>query len=304
MIWFVPHTDIDKVKWDLCISESEHGRIFAYSWFLDIMCPGWHGLIDGDYNEVFPLTQNSKFGYSYLYQPFFTQQLGLFSRSKPDRKKVTSFLKTIPAKYKFIDINLNSSNEVSPGQFEIFSNKTFEVDLSGEYELLYSNYTENAKRNIKKGGDQHVVVSIEENLDDLISMFRSNQGIQYSRIKSIHYSQLKSVMQEGIKQQVAETYIARTSNGLICAGAYFIHSNNRFIFLFSGNTPESRENGAVFLLIDQFIKDHSGSMDLLDFMGSNKESLARFYAGFGAKEVLYPRIRINRLPWYVKWMKS
>lgn len=303
MIRFVSHTEIDKEKWDRCISESEHGRIFAYSWFLDIMSPDWHGIIEDDYVGVFPLTHNSRFSYSYLYQPFFTQQLGVFSRSNPDPKKVNSFLESIPAKYRFIDINLNSSNDVSPDRFDLLRLKTFEVDLSCKYDVLFNNYSDNTKRNIRKASDQKVSVISEERLGDMIAMFRSNQGRLYPKIKPLHYERLKSVMVEGLRREIAKTYIARTASGIVCAGAYFIQSNSRFIFLFSGNIPESREIGAMFMLIDQFLKDHCGESYLLDFMGSNMENLARFYAGFGAKEVLYPRIIINRLPWFVKWIK-
>ena len=45
----------------------------------------------------------------------------------------------------------------------------------------------------------------------------------------------------------------------------------------------------------------AGSM--LDFEGSNDENLARFYMSFGSQEMKYATVRINRLPWYVKWLK-
>jgi hypothetical protein len=304
MIQHLQHTDIDKVKWDQCISESPYGRIFAYSWFLDIISPGWDGLIEGDYSSVFPLTHHSKYGFTYLYQPFFTQQLGLFSGKQPSAEHLNLFLEIILSDYRFIDINLNSFNLIATEHFEVYLNSTYEIRLSHEYPKLSSCYSENAKRNIKKAENRNVTISNENLTDEVISMFRANQGKLYPRIKDQHFSRLSSVMTEGINRAVGKTYIARDSSGMLCAGAYFIYSHNRYVFLFSGNIPESRDNGAMFLLIDQFIKDHAGQNDLLDFMGSNRESLARFYAGFGAKEVRYPRVKINRLPWWVKWMKK
>lgn len=57
MILFRSHSEIDKEKWDACIRESANGMIYGYSWYLDIVSPGWAGLIEDAYTAVFPLTQ-------------------------------------------------------------------------------------------------------------------------------------------------------------------------------------------------------------------------------------------------------
>jgi hypothetical protein len=59
---------------------------------------------------------------------------------------------------------------------------------------------------------------------------------------------------------------------------------------------EARENGAMFLLIDRFLSEHAGKSLKLDFEGGNDPNLGRFYKSFGAAEVPYPAIQINRLP--------
>jgi hypothetical protein len=51
----------------------------------------------------------------------------------------------------------------------------------------------------------------------------------------------------------------------------------------------------MFLLIDSFISGHSGKSYVLDFEGGNDPNLGRFYKSFGAAEVCYPALRINRL---------
>lgn len=304
MITFIPHQQIDKQKWDECIAGSPSGRIYAYSWFLDRICPGWNALVEDDYHAVFPLTWGRKFSISYLYQPFFCQQLGVFSRTPPGVEKVDAFLSAIPGTYRLIDICLNSSNNFGTNRFQSFTNKTYELNLSNQYEDLYRRYADNTRRNIKKAVTHNVTIIYENRLEELIAMFRSNQGKFYPKIKTIHYSRLKSIMLEGVKREKGITYLALDPDGVITAGAYFLHSNRRYVFLFSGNLPESRENGAMFQLVDRFIRDHAGEDNLLDFMGSNRESLARFYAGFGAGEVAYQGIISNRLPWLVRWVKG
>ncbi len=51
----------------------------------------------------------------------------------------------------------------------------------------------------------------------------------------------------------------------------------------------------MFLLIDEFIKDNSGTNLVLDFEGSNIEGVARFYSGFGSKPFNYTSIKLNKL---------
>lgn len=82
----------------------------------------------------------------------------------------------------------------------------------------------------------------------------------------------------------------------LCAGAFFILSNNKAIFLFSGLNEDGREAGAMPFLIDSFIREYSGRHLTFDFDGSNDPSLARFYKSFGSKECIYQRVVINRMP--------
>jgi hypothetical protein len=71
-----------------------------------------------------------------------------------------------------------------------------------------------------------------------------------------------------------------------------------------GNHPESRNSGASHFLIDAFIRDHAGRDMLLDFEGSDLKNLAYFYSSFGATHSPYPALKINRLPFFLRWMKE
>lgn len=78
-IRYLKHNEIDKIKWDHTIKNSFNHLPYAYSWYLDCVCPNWHALVTENYEFVFPITLRRKAGVKYLYQPYFTQQLGLFS---------------------------------------------------------------------------------------------------------------------------------------------------------------------------------------------------------------------------------
>ncbi|MCK4345205.1 MAG: hypothetical protein KAX05_07945 [Bacteroidales bacterium] len=303
MIRFLDHQDIDKGKWDQCIRQAPNGNVYAFSWYLDRVCKNWKALVKNDYETVFPLTHGKKYGIQYLYQPYFAQQLGVFSKGKINSSTVEQFLDIISARYKFFEIVLNVSNPVDLSKFEKNKNRTFELDLAGPYDDICNQYSENTKRNVTKALKNQIIIKKESNIEELIGLFRNNLGKKIKKIKTIHYNNLRSVMIEGLNRKLGEVYAAYGTNGKYCAGAYFLFSMDSFVFLFSASSPESRENGAMFLIIDNFIKAKAGSNYLIDFQGSNIESLARFYRGFGSKPMEYLSIRQNKLPWPVRVLK-
>ena len=104
---YLTNDQIDFDKWDKCIERSYNGIVYAYSWYLDIVSDKWDALVLGDYEVVMPLTWRKKYSITYLVQPVYSQQLGVFSTQKLNTTIVNQFLNSIPEKYKLIDIRLN-----------------------------------------------------------------------------------------------------------------------------------------------------------------------------------------------------
>ncbi len=305
MIQYLRHNEIDKSKWDHCISLSSQGLVYAYSWFLDIVSPDWEALIEDDYSSVFPLTHRRKAGINYLYQPYFTQQLGLFCRDNNySEKKLSDFISAIPEKFRLIEIQLNVSNKANAiDNFKLTERKTHHLDLSGSYETICKNYSENLRRNIKKSEKSELKVSLEISPEDLISLFRKNRGSSIENLKPEDYQTLLLLTKSAKTRNVLECRgIINASNDLI-AGALFLKSQHSYIFIFSAVNEEAREKGAMSVIIDSFIKDHSNENKYLDFEGSMDINLARFYKSFGSTEVVYLQLRKNNLPLFIRWLK-
>ena len=93
---------------------------------------------------------------------------------------------------------------------------------------------------------------------------------------------------------------AYTADNNFCAGIVFFKSHKKAVWLFSGATPEARENGAMAMLVDSFIRENASKEMVLDFEGSSDPNLARFYQGFGSEECVFLQIRKNRLPLILK----
>lgn len=304
MIQYLNHKSINKKKWDELISSSPQEIVYAYSWFLDCVCPDWEALVKDDYEAVIPLTQNKKASVSYLYQPFFTQQLGVFSKKEMDEKAVDEFLENIPDKFRFVEINLNTKNIFSSKDFKHEKKITHHLFLSKPHDKIQARYNENTKRNLKRAIKHELKISPSIKPVELINMFRKTQGKKISELKKQHYTLLENLMKKSLQLKRGKLVGTKDETGKWCAGCFFVYGKNSIINLFPASTDAAKQNGAMTFLIDSCLKENEMSGKNFDFEGSNISSIARFYKGFGAAEVNYFRIRRNQLPWLFKWLKK
>lgn len=298
------NNEIDRERWDECIRKSFNGIIYAYSWYLDQVAPQWEALVEGEYKSVMPLVTGKKIGIRYLFPPFFVQQLGVFSVNKLTADDVLQFLKAVPGEFRYWEINLNTFNKVVGTDFEYRPNLTHELDLIEPYESIRKNYSDNTKRNVKKGEQSGIALTVNPSKEEIITLFRTGRGRDVKALQEPQYDILRRLLQALDSRGRLHVRGVSDENGKLLAGAFFVDANGKVIFLFSGLSEEGKEKGAMYLLIDRFISENSQKNLVLDFEGSNDPQLARFYRGFGAKECVYLQARCNRLPWPISLLKS
>jgi hypothetical protein len=308
-IQYLQHNSIDKEKWDKCIANAPNGLVYAYSFYLDCMAKQWDALVlskgplpENDYEAVMPLTFNKKLGIHYLYQPFIAAQLGAFGNNV-DKEIITAFLDAVPAKFKYWDIYLNYGNVFNQEKYNLYQRNNFILHLNQPYENLYANYRDNIKRNIKKCFDAGCFVKKEFEAEEVIKLavqqmrdYNSESKDNTSRFRKL-YDVLKG-------KEMATTYGIALSTGELMASCILFLSHNRIYYILVGNHPNGRTIGASHALIDGIIKDFAGRNMLLDFEGSDISSLAFFYSSFGAAEEKYAGLKVNRLPFYLRWLKK
>ena len=299
-IQYLTNHEIDKVKWDECINSASNGLIYAYSFYLDHMSKHWDALVLGDYNAVMPLTWNKKYGTYYLYQPPFIASAGVFGEHIT--KEITqNFIDVIPSKFKLIEISLNHRNSIDGKEIVVKNN--YILDLNRSYEDIYKSYRDNIKRNIKKSQQAGCYCRTNIPIDDIINISKE-QLKNLVRVSDMDYDNFKKLYQYLYSKQQAITYGIYSGSDELLASCVYFFSHRRAYYILVGNSPNGKTLGASHYLIDRFIADNSGKNLLLDFEGSDIRNLAFFYSSFGASSETYPALRINRLPWWVKWMKK
>jgi hypothetical protein len=300
MIRHLKNDQVDIEKWDECIANAFNGNVYGFSWNLDIVCPGWEALVEDDYLRVFPLPYKQKMHLAYSMQPYFTQQLGVFSRSVLTAGDVAAFLRAIPANFRYIDLNMNVFSRLQQGSWKIIDMANYELDLISDYSMLREGYSQNIRRNIKKSAENSLNIVKNVKPDDLVLLFRNNRGKQFRHLGDEQYAILLRLIYVCIHKGIAQVWGAYDAHNELCAGVVWLFSHQEVIFLFSGLSENGRSKGAMPFLIDSFIREHAGQQLTLNFEGSNDEGLARFYAGFGSEKTTYYRVIINRLPFWLR----
>lgn len=302
MIRLLKHNKIDKKKWNDCINKSFNGNVYALSWYLDIVHPQWDALVENNYERVMPLTVSKKFGISYMFQPFFVQQLGVFSISQLSQNDIDRFISAIPQQYKLIQYRLNSYNKVDYESNYIIKHRNIELDLIYDYQYLYNNYNNNTKRNLAKAESANL--SIIHNIDPeiIINLFRNNKGKDVMHWKDKEYERLLELINVAISHEYCFNIGVKDIDNNTIAGAVFMYSHDRIIFLFSGCDERYKDKHALTMILDNVIREFCETQYTLDFEGSDNDGLARFYKGFGGVEVFYPEVKQNNLKGIIKFI--
>jgi len=301
-IQYLSYKEIDKQKWDACIEQASNGLIYPYSFYLDAMAKHWDALVLNDYEAVMPLTWNRKYSFYYLYQPAFTASLGVFGNNL-NKELIDDFIRSIPSKFKLIEISLNAGNIIGDSKAFSLLRSNYILHLNKPYEEIYKVYRDNHKRNISKALQLGCSVSKEIPVDEIIQL--NKEQLQHiDGTKPEDYPNFKKLYAFLKNKGQAKTYAIIDPKNKILASAVFFFSHNRAYYIMVGNHPEGKTLGASHALIDAFIKDHADQNLILDFEGSDIRNLAFFYSSFGATEEIYPALKINKLPWYIRLLKK
>jgi hypothetical protein len=288
------HNKIDREGWDNCIRNAVFETIYPYSWYLDLVSPGWEALVLDDYRAVMPLTWTKKLGFRLLLQPILAQQLGVFSMNPLESGLLHEFLQSIPSRFRYIDICLNRENPEIPEKWKSFERQNYELDLSGPED----SYHNNTRRNLQKGQSQDFEfrsISVREYL------YLKFHGMKDARPR-VRWSYLENLFGGLLRLGKADVF-GLFQGDYLQAAAILGYAESRTIYLNGCNSDAGKENRAMFVLMDRLISQSRGAGRIFDFEGSNIPGVARFYEGFGGKRTVYPRIVKTSFP-FLRKVKS
>jgi hypothetical protein len=301
MIAYLKNDEIDRRKWDDCLAEIPGIRPYPWSWYLDIMSPGWEALVDDDYLSLFPLPQAKKYGFSYIATPLFLQQLGLFTPDGDRKKIVLEFISFMPEFYRLIDLSIGQ--EVQYPGYIVTPKNNFELRLNDPYETIWFNYMSDCRRNINIARRYPQEIIDDAKPQEVISLFRNNIGKRAGVIREVSYHRLHSLMDHCIRTGTGWILGVRSPKGKLLWGIFVIDTADRLTLLFTAGSRKSRELRTAYHVIDHIIKTNAATGRIVDFAGSSVPSIAIFMKSFGGEQTPYWRLYRNTLPWPARLLK-
>ena len=280
--------EIDDIRWNNCIEKSAAGLIYANAAYLDHLSAGWEALVAGDYECVMPLTLKKKYGIRYLSQPPFCQQLGVIGQNigevLPDILYKSRYL------FPFGEISLNFENTKS--QAALCNNLI--LPLFPSYDFISSGYNNDLRKNLARSMQFSLHYHPGNNVEECITLYRKTYGQRFPQVRASHYEGLKKFCLSNKGHFIIRE--VRSGEKLLST-VLCLTDSKRIYFLASTTLPEGRNMEANHFLVDNIIREFSGSDLILDFEGSDIPGIAAFYKNFGAINQPYPKIYWNRLKW-------
>jgi len=235
-----------------------------------------------------PLPKRKKYGINYIFQPFWIQHLGVFSKSTLSEDNLKLFVDNIPKKIRLIDFNINfKTDSVSP-------RVNYILPLKNRYENIFKAFSKLRKRSIKKAVKNKVLLKKSDEWDELLNLskLKSQKAFKMTAAAALKFDTLLKMVKKLKKLKIITAYVK--DNELV-GGAFFIISKNRITYLFSIINQEGKDLQAISLILNSVIKEYSATEYILDFEGSMLPGVARFIKSFGVQKEIYYHLKKWRL---------
>jgi hypothetical protein len=274
--------EINFIKWDNCINNAHNGSIYAFSWYLDIICEEWEAIVQEDYQAVMPLLIKKRSGIKHVYNTILANQLGVFSTEILDEEMTNTFLRKVNQTYKVFSVNLNKFNRVNPTLFRQKKNNTYEFDLISNYNFIRGSYSEAVFDNIERAKRKMLNILRGLTPGEFMDFIDYRSVMISGRRKKETVKKLGQVLGFVINHGLGDIYAAFSEENHLCAAVFFLKSKRKASVLYSGVTREGIRLKAMELLIDRFIQKNAEKNITLSFENLVVPDREKFFSGFGA----------------------
>jgi hypothetical protein len=300
MIVYYKNNEIDRDQWDNCIKNSAGAKPYAYSWYLDIIAPGWEALVDDDYDSVFPIPAQRRFGIQYASTPKFIQQLGAYAPDKPPSSAINEFVEFMPENFKLTDLCVGQKLDYHG--YKVIEKSNFELNLAPGYDKLWERFTPECRIHIAHPSKKKYEVTEDISPEELADLCLKNKGLNIRRVKQTDFDRIVSLMHYCISNKKGKISGVRATRKKIAYGVFRINLPGRITLLLEANTLGGIQKHIGYFVINEIIREYASTAVKLDFAMVHDRSAVNIGASFGATYVPYYRIYRNRFFWPARLM--
>lgn len=297
MIKRLKYHEIDWLKYQKCLENSEQYLFFAEKQYLDLLIgENWEILIYEDYEAVMPIPIVKKIGFNFVLMPLQTQQLGVFSE-KDDAVINQKLLEFFQKKYKIYYYAFNAKNSF----LKTLNKRNNYVLPSDDYQEIKSRYSMHRRRNVRVLADFEERIKFEEttNLEDSKLFFQKHiVGLEKKWLIDKTFFNMKKLWDIQLLK-VYSLYI----DGALASQAYILDAPKEQFLINFINDKNFLKFNSTSIILDKIIQKNI-SQKQFNFHGSNIPEIAEFYRRFGATEEQYSFIAHSKKQLLLSFLKK
>jgi hypothetical protein len=306
--------EIDAARWDYAVKHSCQQVIYAYSWYLDVVCDDWSAVVwpsKESYEVILPLPVCRKYGITIVQQPLFCQYLGFFYAQTVPPALFLAFFSVLNRAFPFISsYTFNPENSVPEMTSALDSSGltvstlfTHRLSLQQPFEEIYCAYKRDRKINLKRSGKYPWKVSPSTDIVPLIDLFKQNHGLTIpGGVDPKAYARLQRIFKQCRRHAHAELWYAGLN--VNNAGILIVRSGGRAVYLFNAADQVGRDGNARSLLLNGYFEKYAGDEIQFDFESPENASIVAFYRSFNAAEAPFLSVCKNALPFPIRQIQQ
>lgn len=306
--------EIDTVLWNRCIDHARFSCLYAYSWYLDAVSPGWKALVstvENGYMIVMPVPIRNKWFLKVVSQPFYCQYLGIFSPEKIPEEVIAVFLSKFTREFWYVSgysfhpahdsFLLSALSQQYQFTVQLLTTHWLEIP---EDKTPFS-YTPDRIVNLKRSYRCNWELSDSDDISPLIRLFDENHLTNFEN--GIHHDSYKWLARLAtllLQHKMARLWYA-VSDGTVHAGILVAYTAGKHYYLFNAADEKGRKGNARTWLLDQYFRQTGAGAHTFDFESPEVKNIADYYRSFGAEPIRFISVRKNGLPrpfrWFQEW---
>ena len=255
MLRHVPHSEIDKDRWDAMVETSPRPSLYGMSWYLDAFGP-WDAVVLDAYAGGMAFHHERKGRlFTLLRQAPFVQRYDWFG-SEVDAQELWDVLSGLGDK-----LHLNTDRLLS----ETHGNQRLNLFLSLDrpYDQIAEGYHKTLRKNLRRAKELGMQVRRAENPSKVIDLYRMRYGDQNPQLKDEHYAQLTGLVGHLMPKGNALILEVYLQEDLLAACLFMVYTG-RMHYVLGAPTDRGRRLNALSICLDHLIRTHADSEAVLD----------------------------------------
>lgn len=271
-----------KAEWDQLVS-LHRCSVFSESAYLDATTENWSILYSDDFKSGMACPYVVKGGIKILVTPFFNRFMEWLGEPVPEQELIAALKSEFPV----ADLQVGRGLSLNQRIYQQLDPRKLKLN-------------QQAKRSLNKAAD--FAVTREENIPAMMDLL---QNELQNRIHGINEQTLP------ILEKLVNNYTGKRlgqfnllEGDIWLGGIWILETDSTILYLKGTTNEEAKKSGGMYKLMLSAIEYAASKEKIVDFGGSNVDSVRRFNLNFGAEDVVYSHISWNNAPFWWRTMKK